>query len=68
MSVTISGDTGISAVQSGTVLPDDLSTGHPNWDSLGNVGIGTNTPRTTVDVISNQPSSYAKISITIMRK
>ena len=31
-------------ITDGAVTPSDLSTGHPNWDSSGNVGIGTSSP------------------------
>ena len=44
MAITINGDGTISGVSvgglpDGAVTPSDLSTGHPNWDSSGNVGI-----------------------------
>ena len=46
MAITIDGTGTISGLSSGglpdnSVAPDDLTTGHPNWDSSGNVGIGT---------------------------
>jgi hypothetical protein len=46
MAISIDGTGTISGVSvgglpDGTVTPSDLSTGHPNWDSSGNVGIGT---------------------------
>jgi hypothetical protein len=37
-------------ITDGAVTPTDLSTGHPNWDSSGNVGIGTTSPATTLHV------------------
>jgi len=37
-------------ITDGTVTPSDLSTGHPNWDSSGNVGIGTSSPSTNLHV------------------
>jgi len=50
MAITIDGTGTISGVSvgglpDGAVTPSDLSTGHPNWDSSGNVGIGTSSPR-----------------------
>jgi len=44
MAITIDGTGTISGLSSGglpdnSVAPDDLTTGHPNWDSSGNVGI-----------------------------
>ena len=49
MAITIDGTGTISGLSSGglpdnSVAPDDLTTGHPNWDSSGNVGIGTTSP------------------------
>ena len=49
---TVSDDTITSAkIADGAVTPSDLSTGHPNWDSSGNLLVGkTNTARSTVGV------------------
>jgi len=40
-------------ITDGAVTPTDLSTGHPNWDSSGNVGIGTSSPSTNLDIRQN---------------
>ena len=42
-------------ITDGAVTPSDLSTGHPNWDSSGNVGIGT----------SNSPSNKNTVTPTL---
>ena len=49
MSMTLSGNGTITGLVSGglpdgTVLPADLSTGGPYWDTSGNLGIGTSSP------------------------
>lgn len=48
-------------ITDGAVTPSDLSTGHPNWDSSGNVGIGTSSPSYALDVYkagANYPISW----------
>lgn len=37
-------------VADGVVTPSDLSTGHPTWDTSGNVGIGTSSPASKLNV------------------
>lgn len=39
MPTVISGDTGVSQVQTGVVTPSDLSTGAPSWDASGNATV-----------------------------
>jgi len=43
-------------ITDGAVTPTDLSTGHPNWDSSGNVGIGTS-PTEKLDVVVDSTTS-----------
>ena len=50
-------------ITDGAVTPSDLSTGHPNWDSSGKVGIGTSSPSQKVDVVGNGAPSSAIISM-----
>ena len=38
------------SIPNGSVTPSYLSTGGPNWDSLGNVGIGTTTPGDKLEI------------------
>ena len=38
------------SIPTGSVTPSYLSTGGPNWDSLGNVGIGTTTPGDKLEI------------------
>jgi len=49
-------------ITDGAVTPTDLSTGHPNWDSSGNVGIGTSSPSglggASINTVTNGSSSY----------
>jgi len=40
-------------ITDGAVTPSDLSTGHPNWDSSGNVGIGTSSPSSYNSAMNN---------------
>ena len=72
MAIVINGSTGISATESSTVLGDNavetadiadgavtaakLSTGHPNWDSSGNVGINTSSPGAKLEVKASEAS------------
>jgi len=44
-------------ITDGAVTPSDLSTGHPNWDSSGNVGIGTASPAEKLDVVVDSTTS-----------
>jgi hypothetical protein len=41
---------GTSAPTWGSVSPSDLSIGHPTWNTSGNVGIGTSSPTTNLQV------------------
>jgi hypothetical protein len=41
MTVVIDGTTGIDTVQDGAVVPADLSTGGPSWDSSGNLSFNS---------------------------
>jgi hypothetical protein len=41
-----------ASIQDGAVVPADLSTGAPTWDTSGNVGIGTSSPASILDVQS----------------
>ena len=47
-------------IADGAVTPSDLSTGHPSWDSSGNVGIGTTSPNLKLTV---RDSSNARLLI-----
>jgi hypothetical protein len=49
-----------SMIANGTILPIDLSTGGPYWDTSGNLGIGTSSP--TAKVHTYQDSTGAVIS------
>ena len=40
-------------ITDGAVTPSDLSTGHPNWDSSGNVSIGTSSPSGKFTIVDN---------------
>lgn len=40
----------VAEIANGAVTPAKLSTGHPNWDSSGNVGIGTSGPTQKLSV------------------
>ena len=42
-----------SDLADGSVTADKLSTGHPTWDSSGNVGIGTSSPASKLQVIGS---------------
>jgi len=58
MAITINGNGTIGGVSvgglpDGAVTPSDLSTGHPNWDSSGNVGIGTSSPSSYNSAMNN---------------
>lgn len=37
-------------IADGVVTPADLSTGHPNWDTSGNFGVGTTSPSAPITV------------------
>ena len=50
-------------ITDGAVTPSDLSTGHPNWDSSGNVGIGTTTPAQILEVKQLDQSAFKGIRI-----
>lgn len=39
-----------SGLTAGSVIPADLSTGGPYWDATGNVGIGTSSPSSKLNV------------------
>ena len=55
---TVSDDTITSAkIADGAVTPSDLSTGHPNWDSSGNVGIGTSSPAAQLQVFAQDSAA-----------
>jgi len=63
MAITINGNGTIGGVSvgglpDGTVTPSDLSTGHPNWDSSGNVGIGTSSPDALLDIEGPSATHY----------
>jgi hypothetical protein len=47
-----------SNILDGTILPADLSTGRPAWDTSSNVGIGTNSPSVRLHVMSSE-TGYA---------
>ena len=69
MSMTFSGSgtiTGLVAggLPDGTVTPSDLTTGHPTWDSSGNLGIGgASLSSTRLHVVSNGASGPITNSI-----
>lgn len=44
------GTVGTAQIQNGAVIPADLSTGGPYWDASGNVGIGTTSPVTKMQL------------------
>jgi len=44
-------------ITDGAVTPSDLSTGHPNWDSSGNVGIGTASPDAQLQVFAQDSAA-----------
>ena len=52
----------IAEVSDATVTPAKLSTGHPNWDSSGNVGIGTSNPSAPLTVVGNIATDKQTIS------
>lgn len=56
-----------ASIQDGAVIPADLSTGGPSWDTSGNVGIGTSSPGARLDVVGDglfqNPSGNRNIAI-----
>jgi hypothetical protein len=46
-----------ASIQDGAVVPADLSTGAPTWDTSGNVGIGTSSPGTRLQLGNNSNAS-----------
>jgi hypothetical protein len=52
-------------IAAGAVIPADLSTGAPSWDTSGNVGIGTNSPGLSKLAISGSSlTSYVGVTMT----
>jgi hypothetical protein len=47
----------VSELTDGAVTPAKLSTGHPNWDSSGNVGIGTASPDAQLQVFAQDSAA-----------
>lgn len=43
-------------INAGSVTPADLSTGGPYWDTSGNVGIGTSTPISDLEIVEGTRS------------
>ena len=49
----------IANVSDSSITPAKLSTGHPNWDSSSNVGIGTSSPTEPLDVVGTVVSNVS---------
>lgn len=55
-------------IANGAVTPAKLSTGAPTWDTSGNVGIGTSSPASLLDVrFANNPATDNGIGFNVLR-
>jgi hypothetical protein len=54
-----------NSIANGAVTPADLSTGAPTWDTSGNVGIGTSSPATQLQVSSTTAADGATFRLSL---
>lgn len=52
------GTVGTAQIQNGAVIPEDLSTGGPVWNTSGNLGIGTSPSSFKLDARSDTPAFF----------
>jgi hypothetical protein len=56
------GTVGTAQIQNGAVIPEDLSTGGPVWNTSGNLGIGTSPSSFKLDARSDTPAFFGTSS------